>query len=1060
MKKLSRKFSKISQISDLTYDNEKINTHLCFFDTPDECYIQNAKKEYMSNIFALYFMDVFYKNELFIKLKYYYLQNFNDVKRKNKFFDFPCKLKNFSNGLEPNLFLKPFKGFFKNTTFPITHEYFYNFIVNNNLPIDNIFLFQKELPNIRKKTDNKENLDILKLKCELIKVDQEYFGNIITNEKQNFLLFEEKTFDYSKYCDIDYIINKENNIFSLSFLNKKPMDEKELLNHEKVISKTLDKDKNFSTGKKLIIVFSEIEEILERRFLFMWQGVEIFLKNGKSYFFNLLTTKNYSKLKKIFEKNKLTKNKIHTKDFFKQHKITNEWESGLLPTYEYLLLINKYSSRTFNDGNQYPIFPWLVIKYSKNGNPNKYRDLKYPISAQTKDTREIALTRYMDDESEKKKHPSHFGTHYSTASYIYFYLMREEPYNTLLVKLQSYKNENADRMFGDLNETISTLNSGIDNRECIPELFSEIEQFINLNCNNYSCNAKKRRIDDFRICFNSENKDRSLKNYVSFIIKNRNIINEKKVSNNLSNWIDNVFGVYQLPESKRKESCNVFNKNTYAQKINLQDKLEKLKNQNKHKDILKKISFKINLIISFGETPQQIFEVRHPKIKDLIQEEDGEFESTIDNALWNQKKQLFIEKDTLYFEINDSSEKIYLLDKNRKLSMINTNLFNTKCTEFKFEKFFSPVPLPHIKFLKKTKVEIKENKENKDNKDNKEIVLYDYILKPKYSISSFNTKESYKNNDDYESYYQTYLESLNKKSIKSSKKNSLIIDDFYRIITCRYSDNSFKIIQIPKGKYKKDDIYVAKPITYFCEDFVSSCCAISPYKFLIGLRNGKLIQWSFYYNNDKEEEKSSIIKLQFNRQIQAHKSSINVIEIDKRLGIIITAGEDNFVFIRKLYDFELITPIKINNKYIITMIKISPINFLYIMCYHKLEKKSKIFGYTLNGIPFAKSIFDYYVTLDCTKNGNIVTLIKGKSIEILKGANLKEVKVNKEVEFYKFYSEVIEKVKGSNWIQFKYFLRKNGTDSSCNKIITYINYDVKGKYILGTLDVNKIDCFD
>ena len=38
--------------------------------------------------------------------------------------------------------------------------------------------------------------------------------------------------------------------------------------------------------KTLKIYYKDIKEIINRRFLHMWQGNEIFLKNGKSYYFN------------------------------------------------------------------------------------------------------------------------------------------------------------------------------------------------------------------------------------------------------------------------------------------------------------------------------------------------------------------------------------------------------------------------------------------------------------------------------------------------------------------------------------------------------------------------------------------------------------------------------------------------------------------------------------------------------------------------------------------------------------------------------------------------------
>ena len=53
-------------------------------------------------------------------------------------------------------------------------------------------------------------------------------------------------------------------------------------------------------NKIVIIHFSEIEEIIEKRCLLMWIAVEIYLKNGKSYFLNLLSSKNKDILLNLF----------------------------------------------------------------------------------------------------------------------------------------------------------------------------------------------------------------------------------------------------------------------------------------------------------------------------------------------------------------------------------------------------------------------------------------------------------------------------------------------------------------------------------------------------------------------------------------------------------------------------------------------------------------------------------------------------------------------------------------------------------------------------------------
>ena len=82
------------------------------------------------------------------------------------------------------------------------------------------------------------------------------------------------------------------------------------------------------------------------------------------------------------------------------------------------------------------------------------------------------------------------------------------------------------------------------------------------------------------------------------------------------------------------------------------------------------------------------------------------------------------------------------------------------------------------------------------------------------------------------------------------------------------------------------------------------------------------------------------------------------------------------------------------------MAKVSPMNFLYIMCFNKKKKKYKsiIFGYTLNGLYFAKSKYAYFDSLAFTNNGNIVTFVNKNDIEILNGYDLKnlEIKGNKK----------------------------------------------------------------
>ena len=123
----------------------------------------------------------------------------------------------------------------------------------------------------------------------------------------------------------------------------------------------------------------------------MWQAIEIFLKNGKSYYFNLYLKE---KVKSFFEIIDKTRSNNAENDFkiindpikyFGDHKYYEKWKNNEISTYQYLLYINKFASRSYNELNQYPIFPWIFLesKYGSHKNKGtvpKFRELAYPIS--------------------------------------------------------------------------------------------------------------------------------------------------------------------------------------------------------------------------------------------------------------------------------------------------------------------------------------------------------------------------------------------------------------------------------------------------------------------------------------------------------------------------------------------------------------------------------------------------------------------------------------------------------------------------------------------------------
>ena len=1077
LKKYLNKNNKKSK-KNVLEDIKEIN-NICYFNNIDSMYSFNTKKDLIKNIFSLYFMDTIFYDETFIELKKLYVQTYGDKikleRQKDKYLNYPSKIKNFSNGVEPPLFINPFNNFFEHKTFPISHKYFNNFFQNykKKYKTKYINLFQKSIQIPEKEITCQYN-------CELIKISYSKYGSIIYSKSSGYLYFKEE--DFGNIYDSNKNKIYYDGIFSLTHMKYKDKKNKKEINNYKS-KQLIPKDKN------ILILISEIEEIVERRFLLMWQGFEIYLKDGRSYFFNLLSETKYEKFKSILIENNELKQLIHKKDYLtKQKSITKAWENNIITTYEYLLLINKYASRSFNDPNQYYVFPWILKKiedlininnnkntlYENNNNKidnnsenqkfkDSLRDLKYPISLQTEASRDIAIYRYI--ENDETNFPYHLGTHYSTSAFVFFYLMRQEPYNTLLIKLQNYQQENPNRMFNGLKEIIEILSTGNDNRELIPEFYSKIEFFLNLNCCFYGYRANNKIVNNVDIDFMKENNISPflISDYVGLIFEHKKLLNSNLISSNIYSWINNIFGIGQLPHGKnRKNCCNIFGKTTYEKMTNLANKVKsyemKLNKKYTLDNIKYKLSNRINYIISFGQTPHQVFKEPHPKktnislydnnelenrkqssdyennIKeDSDDEEKDDFETLVEKVFGPSKNQCIIQSPCIYFEHNIINNKIFALSENEEIFKIN-KIFNVN-------KSYKLLTLKSFQVKSLEKINLKED-------------IYNHIYKPKYSFSSFKNNEDYEilsrnnsqisqdsnsinsnKNFNFNIYYKNIFESMNIKKVNSTKNN----EECYKFIQCGYLDNSFKIYTITKMDHpkKKEKELIQKSFSYICEDYVSSCCTISSNTFLIGLGNGKLIRWII------TEEQKDKIDLLFDKNIEAHKGRINAIEIDKRLGLIITCGNDSYIQIRKLYNLELITPIKIKKKYIITMAKVSPINFLYVMCFNKVENLSVIFGYTLTGIKFAKSQLGFYCNIDFTHSGNIVSLLNSKEICILNGYDLTKKKINENDNGYYFYENASKNVGGSVWLEYNYSMGKDPQN--------YIVYIKKGNYNLDNM---------
>ena len=215
---------------------------------------------------------------------------------------------------------------------------------------------------------------------------------------------------------------------------------------------------------------------------------------------------------------------------------------------------------------------------------------------------------------------------------------------------------------------------------------------------------------------------------------------------------------------------------------------------------------------------------------------------------------------------------------------------------------------------------------------------------------------------------------------KNGIKNIQLYQYKYSFSYLNIQFNKTKIFIVLSSRYFENYFRVQhqeKIINIFYDDFITCIKGrnINEYDniFYTGLINGKLTEWEiipFLDINIKNKKKS--IKSIYNFEIKekkhvyAHKSSISAIEIYSKQKIIITAGEDKFIYIRKIFDFELMTAIDLTYSFgnpivsqylniFPSMVKISDLNLLFVMIYDYHSKNFFIRGYNLNGIFFAQT---------------------------------------------------------------------------------------------------------
>ena len=816
----------------------------------------------------------------------------------------------------------------------------------------------------------------------------------IKNEKQNFALIEN-----TYHCcmvklthHIKGFINTEDYFLSFNYNNNiNELDESNDPNYDKDMgscfgsifkSHKKDKDKiNF------IIKYSDIKFMFIRHYFYNESGIEIYTESNKSYYFNFRNNKDLSQFIDDVQHRSYFR-EIKTEDYRgkkilgyenvplsgkkKSYSINNkmeEWQNYSISTLEYLMWLNIYSGRSFNDLTQYPVFPWVLTNYEKKSLNigNDLRQLNLPMgmmeiyekSIQRKETfietydslknditeidpnfdyqeflkkgdeyydyykykklkreKTLSMTNPEDNAGldtnvsilQINQIPYFYGSHYSNPTYISHYLSRTFPFSLVSIEIQGEKFDDPDRLFLSMQKTFESATSLKDDvRELIPEFYSLPEIFLNIN--NLNLSQDKMDSEGNKIIINNVDLPPWSKNNIYiFVSEMRKNLENSELK--LNKWIDLIFGNLQRGKGA-EENHNIFMAHTYERMV----KIDNIEDQDSRNALMR--------LFEMGVTPFQLF--------------DNESKQKIE-------KNVFISKNNIY---SNSKAKFIEESKNIHADFINSNKFHTINNNIKTQK----------------------NETNKDITPNISKIMHlsqntiriitntNHWYNLKYNISGEKKIEEESNISEIENNSNKYIASY---LISSIKTPIIIYGENKKMIKGGFWDGRIELNSVVNDQKKEvisnSEFPDCGPITVMAMS--------KDEKYLIcGTKLGAIIVYNVY---DKE--------IQIKQKLFLYNDEITSISINDDLNMFTSASKDGYVNLHLLPTCELVRTIKVNliNKKKVgniyannVFLSSSPIPVIVIYC--SISRIFKI--YSINGLNinekeeenYSKEITSYYV---------------------------------------------------------------------------------------------------
>ncbi|XP_075775298.1 neurobeachin isoform X12 [Pelodiscus sinensis] len=354
-------------------------------------------------------------------------------------------------------------------------------------------------------------------------------------------------------------------------------------------------------------MFSEIRAVFSRRYLLQNTALEVFMANRTSVMFNF---PDQATVKKVVYS--LPRVGVGTsyglpqarrislatpRQLYKSSNMTQRWQRREISNFEYLMFLNTIAGRTYNDLNQYPVFPWVLTNYESEELdltlPGNFRDLSKPIGALNPKRAVFYAERYETWEDDQTP-PYHYNTHYSTSTSTLSWLVRIEPFTTFFLNANDAKFDHPDRTFSSVARSWrNSQRDTSDVKELIPEFYYLPEMFVNSNGYNLGVREDEVVVNDVEL-------PPWAKKPEDFVRINRMALESEFVSCQLHQWIDLIFGYKQRgPEAVR--ALNVFHYLTYEGSVNLDSITDPVLREAMEAQIQ-----------NFGQTPSQLLIEPHP----------------------------------------------------------------------------------------------------------------------------------------------------------------------------------------------------------------------------------------------------------------------------------------------------------------------------------------------------------------------------------------------------------------------------------------------------------------